>query len=54
MSEEREFILCSICKRKIYYAGNGYDGDDYYDMEDGDICEDCIWDYMKNKRRTLQ
>lgn len=52
-NQNRDFIECDICHKPIYRMDGTYEGDDYYDMEDGNICEDCIYDYMRSKRRTL-
>ena len=38
-----------VCK----YCGNHIDnGEDYYEFEDGIICEDCINDYLRDHSYT--
>lgn len=53
-NQNRDFIECDICHKPIYREDGEYDGDDYYETEDGDICEDCIRDYIRSKRRVLR
>lgn len=55
MSNEknRDFIECDICHKPIYRQDGGYDGDDYWELDELIICEDCKWDYVSSKRRTL-
>lgn len=33
-------MLCDCCKRRLE------DGEEYYDMPDAVVCEDCIKDYL--------
>lgn len=51
---ERDFIPCDICGRKIYRADVTHYGDDVWDLDGMDICEDCIDDYIQRHRRQLK
>ena len=35
------FAHCTQCDGEIY------DGEEYYDTEDGPVCEDCFYDYAR-------
>ena len=37
-------MLCDYCKRKIE------EGEEYFDMPDAMVCEDCISDYIRDHR----
>ena len=40
MSEEKLFHECAGCGDDIYY------GDEYYEIDDKIVCEDCIGEYL--------
>lgn len=50
----RESIECDICHGNIYRADTQNYGDDVYEIDGMNICEDCILAYIKDKRRELQ
>ena len=37
-------MLCDYCKRRIE------NGEDYFDMPDATVCEDCIDDYIRDHK----
>lgn len=41
-------MLCDYCKRKIE------SGEDYFDLPDATVCEDCIDDYLRDHRYELE
>ena len=45
--EEREYIECDKCGAPIYKADSKHDGDNYYDVYDFTICEDCMDTFRK-------
>ena len=49
----RDFILCDMCKSKIYREDSTHYGDDYYELNDMTICEECISDYLKEHKRVF-
>ena len=49
----RYYILCDICKGRIYVENNEWYGDDHWELDGKIICEDCIHDYVRSKKRTL-
>lgn len=49
----RYYILCDICKGRIYVENNEWYGDDHWELDEKIICEDCIHDYVRSKKRTL-
>lgn len=48
---ERNYITCVICKGKIYQEDEIYEGDTYYDFDEGPVCEECLREYAKKYRR---
>lgn len=49
---EREYIVCDICGEKIF-CGDGYwEGDTYYIINELNICEDCISNYIRTECQT--
>ncbi|NLC40818.1 MAG: hypothetical protein GX763_07890 [Clostridiaceae bacterium] len=42
------FDECIECGCEIY------EGDDYYDFEDGPVCEDCLIEYAYKKKKTAK
>ena len=51
--EERDYIPCDICEKPLYRRDGEYDGEDYWELDENIICEDCIHDYVRSKKRTL-
>lgn len=50
---ERDYIECDVCCGPIYREDARYEGDDVYEIDGLQICEDCIQDYLKDHRRAL-
>lgn len=50
----RESIECDICHGKIYRADAQNYGDDVYEIDGINICEDCVLTYVKSQRRELK
>ena len=51
--EDRDYITCDICGGKIYRENNIYEGDEYYQIEDQNICQNCINDFLKERKVPL-
>ena len=48
--EERPFITCDICGEKIFCEDGIYEGDEYYQIEVQNICEDCIRKFLRERK----
>ena len=46
--EEDAFMYCENCKKEIY------EGEDYYSIDAGDICEDCFEKYQNWERQEYR
>lgn len=53
-SIEREYIDCDICHGPIFKADDEHCGDDIYRLNDLNICEDCIYDYLRDVREEAR
>lgn len=50
----RDYINCDVCHNPIYRADDLYDGDDYYELDELNICTDCIHEYTWQHRKELR
>lgn len=48
----REHETCEVCGSPIYYEDDFYEQDEAYYIDEQYLCEDCIWDYMKNNYKV--
>lgn len=46
--ESEPIFYCTNCKKEIYY------GDNYYETDLGDICEDCFDEIQINEKRECE
>ena len=50
----RDYIVCDICHGPIFKADDEHCGDDIYRLNDLNICEDCIYDYLRDVREEAR
>lgn len=48
--EDRKYITCDRCGGKIFCEDNICEGEEYYRIEEENICERCIGDFLKERK----
>ncbi|MEG0908979.1 MAG: hypothetical protein RSH78_01295 [Bacilli bacterium] len=49
--EQQRYIECDECGYEIYLEDDRYLGDTYYEIDEENICEECILTYIKRFRK---
>lgn len=47
-------LSCDICGRGICAETETHHGEDYYVLDGQNICEDCVYDYLKKNRKECR
>lgn len=48
---DRPYKTCEVCGSRIYEEDDTYDGDEYYEVDDIIICEDCFFEWARDNLR---